>query len=92
LAAKLYEGAKIYVPKIGENSVAVQSLSTTDQQTLINVNKASIDALDGLPGVGPATATKIIDNRPYKKPNDLLDKKVVSGKVFDQIKDKISTF
>jgi competence protein ComEA len=92
LAAKLYEGAKIYIPKIGENLTVVQSSGTTDQQGLINVNTASADALDVLPGVGPATATKIIDNRPYTKPNDLLDKKVVSSKVFNQIKDKISVY
>ena len=92
LAAKLYDGAKIYIPKVGENLAAVQSSGATDQQTLINVNTASADALDALPGIGPATAAKIVGGRPYTKPNDLLDKKVVSAKVFDQIKDKISVY
>ena len=92
LAAKLYDGAKIYIPKMGEDVVAQQASSTTDQQSLINVNTASSDALDAPPGIGPATATKIINGRPYTKPNDLLDKKVVSSKVFNQIKDKISTY
>lgn len=92
LAAKLYDGAKIYIPTAGENPTVVQSSGTTAQQGLINVNTASTDALDALPGVGPATASKIIDNRPYSKPNDLLDKKVVSSKVFNQIKDKITIY
>lgn len=92
LAAKLYDGAKIYIPKTGDNATVVQSSGATGQQVLINVNTASVDALDALPGVGVATATKIIDNRPYAKPNDLLDKKVVSAKVFDQIKDRISVY
>lgn len=92
LAGKLYDGAKIYVPKVGENPVAVQTSDTTDQQGLININTASADALDALPGVGPVTTEKIINGRPYAKPNDLLDKKVVSAKVFSQIKDKISIY
>jgi len=53
LAVKLYDGAKIYIPKIGENSVVAQTSGATDQQSLINVNTASADALDALPGVGP---------------------------------------
>ena len=92
LAGKLYDGAKIYIPKVGENPIAAQTSVSTDQQNLINVNTASADALDALPGVGPATAEKIINGRPYAKPNDLLDKKVVSAKVFSQIKDKISIY
>jgi len=94
LAAKLYDGAKIYIPKVGE--VIAQGSQIPDSgnsaQSLINVNTASSDALDVLPGIGPATAAKIISGRPYTKPQDLLDKKMVSSKVFDQIKDKISTY
>jgi competence protein ComEA len=99
LAARLYDGAKIYIPKIGE--AATQTTNSTSQesggasasvQALININTASSDALDTLPGVGPATAGKIISNRPYTKPDDLLSKKVVSSKVFDQIKDRITVY
>lgn len=94
LAAKLYDGAKIYIPKVGE--VSVQNSQSSDSggstQSLINVNTASSDSLDSLPGVGPATVAKIVSGRPYTKPQDLLDKKVVSSKVFDQIKDKISVY
>ena len=92
LVGKLYDGAKIYIPKIGENPVAAVTSDTTNQQGLININTASADALDGLLGVGPVTVAKIVNDRPYTKPNDLLDRKVVSAKVFSQIKDKISVF
>jgi len=94
MAAKLYDGAKVYIPKIGEASSSNDQIPSPNDPALnlINVNTASADSLDSLPGVGPATANKIIDNRPYTKPNDLLDKKVVSSKVFDQIKDKITVY
>ena len=94
LAAKLYDGAKIYIPKIGEEVVQTEQTADVNgsAQSLININTASSDSLDSLPGVGPATVTKIIDGRPYTKPDDLLDKKVVSSKVYSQIKDKISVY
>jgi competence protein ComEA len=94
LAAKLYDGAKIYIPKVGEASVQSSQItdSVSSAQSLMNINTASSDSLDSLPGVGPATVAKIVSGRPYTKPQDLLDKKVVSSKVFGQIKDKISTY
>jgi competence protein ComEA len=98
LAAKLYDGAKVYIPKTGEaavqttNSNAQIANSNGSVQNLININTASSDSLDSLPGVGPATITKIINGRPYQNTNELLDKKVVSSKVFEGIKDKISVY
>jgi competence protein ComEA len=94
LAAKLSDGAKVYIPKIGETAVSAIQTATAGNSTssIININTASSDALDALPGIGPVTAGKIINNRPYTKINDLLDKKVVSSKVFSQIKDKISVY
>ena len=95
LAAKLYDGAKVYIPRVGE--AAVQAVNSDSEgslgaQSLVNINTATSDSLDSLPGIGPATATKIINGRPYQKINDLLDKKIVSSKVFDEIKDKVSVY
>ncbi len=98
LAAKLSDGAKIYIPRLGEaqNSTTnvVQGVSsgtdTVGSSALINVNNASLGELDTLPGVGPATAQKIIGNRPYTTVDELLSKKSVNSKVFSQIKDRVS--
>jgi competence protein ComEA len=95
LAAKLYDGAKVYIPKVGETAAPVinsDAQATTGAQALININTATSDSLDSLPGVGPATVAKIVNGRPYQNIQDLLDKKVVSSKVFDGIKDKISVY
>lgn len=91
LAAKLIDAAKIYIPKVGESVSEVKGVSDISTG-LININQASSETLDTLPGIGSVTANKIITNRPYLTINELLDKKVVSAKVFTQIKDKITAY
>jgi competence protein ComEA len=59
-------------------------------QTKININQATIDELDTLPGIGQATAQKIIQNQPYQAVNDLVTKKAVTNVVFNNIKDLVS--
>lgn len=56
----------------------------------ININDATLQSLDSLPGIGAVTAQKVITNRPYADIQELVTKKVVFQKVFDQIKNKMS--
>lgn len=91
LALKLTDSQKIYIPKVGDVTPETV-LGTSDQASLtdlININSASGSQLDQLPGIGLVTANKIISQRPYSTIDQLLEKKAVSQKVFDQIKDKI---
>jgi competence protein ComEA len=60
-----------------------------EQGGLIDINSASAEELDKLPGVGPARAKAIISHRPYNGKDDLANRKVIPQKVYDQIKDKI---
>jgi|SRR5581483_4389726 len=89
LATKITDGAKVYVPTVNDNSGNESGSTAT---SLVNINTASSSDLDALPGVGLATAAKIISNRPYGVVEELLSKKAVSQKVFDNIKDKISVY
>ena len=57
--------------------------------SLIDINSASADELDKLPGIGSARAKAIIDNRPYRAKSDLAQRKIVPQNVYDQIKDRI---
>ncbi|OGH02188.1 MAG: hypothetical protein A2798_03610 [Candidatus Levybacteria bacterium RIFCSPHIGHO2_01_FULL_37_17] len=92
LALKLTNGQKIYIPKLGETgTISVIQDVESNSTALININTASSSELDTLPGIGPVTSTKIIDNRPYNSINDLLDKKIVGQSTFEKIKDKITT-
>lgn len=95
LASKLIDGQKIYVPKLGESktNLSASSQDVTLSSSGVNINSASLQALaDFLPGVGPATAQKIISGRPYGAIEELLSKKIVTEKVFGQIKDKITLY
>jgi len=87
MAAPAVDGAQIYVPARGEavppvadtassgDAPVVGSPSVPDASAPVDVNMAGLDELDTLPGVGPATATAIIqyrdENGPFASVDDL---------------------
>ena len=67
------------------------SAGATSAKTVgkLDINSARKDELDQLPGIGPATADKIIAGRPYRAKNELVSKKIISKSEYDKIKDQI---
>jgi competence protein ComEA len=57
--------------------------------SLLDINSASAEDLDKLPGVGKARSEAIIKNRPYKGKDNLLSRKIIPSNVYNGIKDKI---
>ncbi len=77
LASLIEDGTKIYIPYEGEEldattvSSTQSSTSTSDASSsseLININTATAEELDELPGVGPSTAAAIIQDREENGP------------------------
>jgi competence protein ComEA len=57
--------------------------------SLVDINSASAEELDKLPGIGQPRAKAIIANRPYSGKDDLVNRKIIPQNVYNQIKDKI---
>jgi DNA uptake protein ComE-like DNA-binding protein len=55
----------------------------------IDVNSASASQLTTLPGISGARAQRIVDNRPYSSPHDLVSKGIVSEAEYGRISGRI---
>jgi competence protein ComEA len=55
----------------------------------MDINSASEKDLATLPGIGEVRAKAIIKGRPYKAKDNLVQRKVLTEKVYDDIKDLI---
>lgn len=85
-AERLKDGQKIYIPV--EGGVEKESGGGLGESR-VNINTASQAELEGLNGIGPATAKKIIENRPYNNLDDLVEKKIMGQKGFESIVDQL---
>jgi competence protein ComEA len=67
LAAAVHDGERVYVPAVGEAIPPVIEVTPGSDGTSpaepVNINSATADQLDVLPGVGPATAAAIVTHR-----------------------------
>lgn len=94
-AEKLKDGQKLYVPIKGEVSASAgQSGQAGPTSEKINLNTATAEELDKLPGVGPSTAQKIIQyreqNGPFGAPEELKNVPGIGDAKYAQLQDQIT--
>ena len=92
LAARIYDGQQIYIPREGEEvpTTVYQGI----QQQKININTASQSDLETLPGIGPAKAGAIIQDRekngPFKSIEEISRVTGIGEKTLEGIRDFIT--
>jgi competence protein ComEA len=97
LAARVVDGERVYVPRVGEVVVTVASPADSgvapSPAAPVDLNSAGVDQLETLPGIGPATARAIVDQRarngPFRSVDDLLDVRGIGPAKLDAIRDLV---
>jgi len=91
LAAKLQDAELIAVPRLGDGSGTAPPTGATSG--LLNLNTATAEQLDTLPGIGPATAAKIMasrSERPFASVDDLVTRKLVTASTLAKFRDRVT--
>lgn len=92
------QSAPITVPGGGSTAPAARPVAppaatpaapTPAKPELLDINSATAEQLDALPGIGAVRTAAIIKGRPYKGKDELVQKGIVPKNVYDAIKDKI---
>jgi competence protein ComEA len=100
LAAKIADGQRVLVQRVGEAAPAGSASpggsggGSADPSALVNLNSATPAELEELPGIGPTLAEAIITERErrggFRSVNELRDVRGIGEKRFADLKDKVT--
>lgn len=100
LAAALTDGQQVYVPVAGSAAVGGggggsggSAGGAGSAGGLVNLNQATPEELDALPGIGPVTVQKIVaarQERPFATLEEMVERKVLTNSQLDKIRDLVT--
>ncbi|MBI5929120.1 MAG: helix-hairpin-helix domain-containing protein [Chloroflexi bacterium] len=96
LAQRLQDGDMIFVPTLPAEAEDTDGnpAPTPNAPRVVNINEATLDDLDALPGIGPTTAQAIIDyrtaNGPFESIEELLEVEGIGEGTLNKIRDYVT--
>lgn len=79
---------RMRAPRVG-NVVVWRAGENLASRGFIDLNVATEEQLQELPGIGPALSARIVENRPYRGKLELVSRMVIPEGVYERIKHEI---
>jgi competence protein ComEA len=93
LALRVRDQDQISVQR-GDDGIGTAVASTPIANQKLDINSATAQELDALPGIGEVYSQRIVDSRvaegPFHRPEELVERKVIPSATYDHIKDLIT--
>jgi competence protein ComEA len=90
----MFSSVSIMAQKSASTPSAAKSVSTQAPTEKINLNSATVEQLESLPGIGPAMAKTIVEHRTkvgkFNRIEEIMKVKGIGEKKFQKIKDRLT--
>jgi comEA protein len=90
----MFSSVSIMAQKSTSTPTATKSTSTPTSTEKINLNSATVEQLESLPGIGPAMAKTIVEHRTkvgkFNRIEEIMKVKGIGEKKFQKIKDRLT--